>query len=361
MVRFRGTVRIATAAITALILLSCFHVTVKAQAPIDSVVILYDASHDPQFSADDETGFKLILDMVNASTKYTVRVNTDPFENTTLADVDVLVVADPDLSGEFDPDEVGSIGEMLANGSSLLLLGNPAIGNNSRYWDNSALQDTGDNIALNELLDALNMTGPRFSINETESFSWSDAMFDYEHALNETAPWVMRLDTSTWDSGHPIFKNINELVVMTATLKPMNLVSSIAAGYESSFAQFRESVLNLANYSFPNMTLEEFAGRPLSYSAINGTFPPWMSAFEYNESRIVITGSAIMFSGLLLDVFDSESQWFYTADNARLFMNILDWLTEGFVEPPGAVSPMLMISLTILTVGVVYYVFKKMR
>ncbi|UCH03575.1 MAG: hypothetical protein JSW05_08210, partial [Candidatus Thorarchaeota archaeon] len=81
--------------------------------------------------------------------------------------------------------------------------------------------------------------------------------------------------------------------------------------------------------------------------------------FEYNDSRIVISGSAIMFSGLVMDVYESESQWFYTADNARLFMNMLDWLTEGFVEPPGAIYPMLMISLSILAVGAVYYVFKK--
>jgi hypothetical protein len=361
MVRFKGAARVATVAITALILLSCFHVTVKAQAPIDSIVILYDASHDPQHAPGDEAGFKLILDVVNASTKYTVRVNTDPIENTTLSDVDVLVVADPDISEDFTPEEVSSISEMLANGSSLLLLGNPTIGNNSKYWDSSALQDTGDNIALNDLLDALNITGPRFSINESESFTWSDAMFDYEHAINETSPWTMRLDTSTWDSGHPIFKNINELVVMTGTLKPLNLVSSIATGHESSFAQFRESVAHLADYRFPNMTLAEFAERPLSYSAINGTFPPWMSAFEYNDSRIVISGSAIMFSGLIVDAYESEAQWFYTADNSRLLMNMLDWLTEGFVEPPGAIYPMLMISLTILVVGAVYYVFKKLR
>nr|KXH77396.1 MAG: hypothetical protein AM324_04140 [Candidatus Thorarchaeota archaeon SMTZ1-83] len=361
MVRFKGAARIAAAAITVLILLCCFHVTVNAQAPVDSIAILYDASHDQQFSPNDEAGFKLILDMVNASTKYTVRVNTDPIENATLSDVDLLILADPDISYDFVPNEVSSIAEMLANGSSLLLLGNPVIGNNSKYWDDFALQDMGDNIALNKLLDALNITGPRFSINETQTISWSDAMFDYEHAVNETSPWVMRLDTSTWDSGHPIFKNINELIVMTATLKPLDLVSSIATGHESSFAQFRKTVSYLANYSFPNMTLEEFAERPLSYSAINGTFPPWMSAFEYNESRIVISGSAIMFSGLVMDVYESESQWFYTADNARLFMNMLDWLTEGFVEPPGAIYPMLMISLTILAVGAVYYIFKKVR
>ncbi|MFX0045630.1 MAG: hypothetical protein ACFE8Z_07260 [Candidatus Hermodarchaeota archaeon] len=361
MVRFKGAARIAAVAITTLILLSCFHVTVKAQAPIDSIVILYDASHDQQFSPDDEAGFKLILDMVNASTKYTVRVNTDPIENTTLSDVDLLIVADPDISYDFVADEVSSIAEMLANGSSLLLLGNPAISNTSKYWDDSTMQDAGDNIALNDLLDALNITGPRFSINKTQTYSWSDTMFDYEHLINETSPWVMRLDTSTWNPNHPIFKNINELVVMTGTLKPLNLVSSIATGYESSFAQFRDSISTLANYSFPNMTLEEFAEIPLSYSAINGTFPPWMSAFEYNESRIVISGSAMMFSGLVVDVYEIESQWFYTADNARLFMNMLDWLTEGFVEPPGAIFPMLMISMTILVVGAVYYVFKKMR
>ncbi len=86
-----------------------------------------------------------------------------------------------------------------------------------------------------------------------------------------------------------------------------------------------------------------------------------MSAFEYGNSRVVISGSAVMFSGLVLDIPGSESRWFYTADNSRLFMNMLDWLSEGFVEPPGAIDSMLTISLTILAVGAVYYTFRKLR
>ncbi|MFQ5832770.1 MAG: hypothetical protein ACE5H4_08715 [Candidatus Thorarchaeota archaeon] len=361
MTRFKRTAHIVAVTVAALVLFSSLQSTVSAQAALDPVVVLYDASHFPQFAADDDTGFKLMLDMVNASTKYIVRVNTDPIENTTLSDVDVLIVADPDPANTFDDTEVNVIAEMMNNGSSILFLGDPVIGNNTGYWDDLALQDMGDNIALNRLLHALNITGPRFSVNETELRAWSDSMFDYEHAVNESSPWITLMDSSTWDASHPIFKNINELVVMTATLKPLDLVSTIATGHESSFAQFRLNPISMANYSFPNMTLDEFAESPRSYSAINGTFPPWMSAFEYGNSRVVISGSAIMFSGLVLDIPGSESRWFYTADNARLFMNILDWLSEGFVEPPGAINSMLMISLTILAVGAVYYTFRKLR
>ncbi|MFW9798822.1 MAG: hypothetical protein ACFFD9_00130 [Candidatus Thorarchaeota archaeon] len=361
MVRLRRTARILAVALIALVLLFSLQSKVNAQAALDPVVILYDASHNPQFAVDDDTGLGLMLDMVNASTRYVVRVNTDPIENTTLNDVDILIVAGPDPNSGFGNTEVISIAEMMNNGSSVLLLGNPVIGNNSGYWDDVVLQNIGDNIALNRLLDALNITGPRFSINETKLFSWSDAMFDHEHAINESSPWVTLMDSSTWDASHPIFKNINELVVMTATLKPLDLVSTIATGHESSFAQFRSSPTSMGNYTFPNMTLDDFSENPLSYSAINGTFPPWMSAFEYGDSRVVISGSAIMFSGLVLDDPGNEARWFYTADNARLFMNILDWLSEGFVEPPGAIDSMLMVSLTILAVGAVYYTFRKLR
>jgi hypothetical protein len=184
-------------------------------------------------------------------------------------------------------------------------------------------------------------------------------MFDFNHTLNETVPWVIRLDSSTWDSTHPIFRNINELVLMTSTLKPIPLVSSLATGYETTFAQYKIADSAMGNYTYLNQTL--FAERPLSYSAINGSFPSWLSAFEYNKSRIVISGSTIMFSGRSLDIEGSDSQWFYSADNSRLFMNMLDWLSEEFVEAPEAIAPMLIISAIILVVGVAFYIMKKIR
>jgi hypothetical protein len=40
-------------------------------------------------------------------------------------------------------------------------------------------------------------------------------------------------------------------------------------------------------------------------------------------------------------------------------MNMLSWLSEDFVEPETAVMPMLLISSTILVIGVVLYLAKK--
>jgi hypothetical protein len=359
---YRRASSIITAAVAIMILLSCFQVTVSAQTDLDPIVVLYDSEHSPQFLAtEEEDGLKLMLDMVNASTKYIVKVNNDPIRDNTLNDVDVLIVASPDRSNAFTASEVAAIDEMMNNGSSLLLLGDPSIGQNSSYWSESQFQDLGETIALNRLLDSLNITGPRFSVNYSVSDDrwWGDAMFDINQTLNATSPWVISMDSSTWDSTHPIFKNINELVLMTATLKPISLVSSVATGYETSFAQYKLTSFAMADYSYPNQTL--FEERPLSYSAINGSFPSWMSAFEYNKSRIVISGSTIMFSGRPVDIEGSENQWFYEADNSRLFMNMLDWLSEEFVEAPEAVTPMLLISGVVLAVGVAFYIMKKIR
>ncbi|MFX1261980.1 MAG: hypothetical protein ACFFAZ_07835, partial [Promethearchaeota archaeon] len=115
----------------------------------------------------------------------------------------------------------------------------------------------------------------------------------------------------------------------------------------------------MANYTYVNQTL--FEERPLSYSAINASFPSWMSAFEFNKSRIVISGSTIMFSGRELDIENVDRQWFYEADNSRLFMNMLEWLSEEFVEAPEAITPMLLISGVVLAVGVAFYIMKKKR
>lgn len=359
--QLRKVPRILALALTVIILLSSFQTIAQAQTDLDPIIIVFDAGHNPQFAFDDPLGLKLVVDLVNDSTRYIVRINEDPLTDEVLNGVDILIIAAPDQVTPFTTAEFNGINELLANGSSLFLLGDPAIGQQSTYWSEVEMQDLGENIALNRLLDGLNVTGVRFSQNTTLTHNWSDTMFDYDHALNESTPWLVRLDSTTWHSTHPIFRNINELYTITATLKPIELASGIGHGYESSFAQYQVSVNGWANYSRPNITEEEYALRPLSYSALNGTFPSWISALEYGSSRIVIAGSAIMFTGMTLDLADSELQYFYVGDNARLFTNIIGWLSEGFEEIPSAIVPMLIISSAVMIVGVAFYLLKKLR
>ncbi|MFW9768265.1 MAG: hypothetical protein ACFFF9_07525 [Candidatus Thorarchaeota archaeon] len=367
MKHLRNTTRVLATVVTTMILLSSLQGIVSAQSNLDPVVILYDDSHGQQFAGDDENiGLKLMLDLVNASTKYDLRINEDDeLTESLLNDVDVLIIAAPDEDNPFSATETTSISEMLANGSSLFVLGNPNINEDSTYWAEALMQDMGDNQGINRLLDALNVTGVRFSLNVTNpglEEMYSDVMFDEEHTVfNSTYSWMIRLDSTTWDTNHPIFRNINEIYTMTSTLKPIDLASSIARGYESSFAQYKLNYNSWANYSHPNMTLEEFEQDPLSYSAINGTYPSWMSAFEYNNNRIVIAGSALMFTGRDLDYPETDLKWFYMGDNSRLFMNIMDWLSEDFIAPPSAIIPLAIISTVVLSVGVVFYLFKKLR
>jgi hypothetical protein len=363
----RKTTRVLATIVTAMILLSSLQGIVSAQSDLDPVVVLYDESHGQQFARDNENGgLKLMLDMVNASTKYSLRVNEDDeLTDSLLNDVDVLIIAAPNDGDPFSAAEAASISEMLANGSSLFVLGNPNIDEDSTYWAEALLQDMGDNQAINSLLDAINVTGVRFSLNVTDpgfEEMYGDVMFDEEHTVfNATYSWMIRLDSTTWNTNHPIFRNINEIYTMTATLKPIDLASSIARGYESSFAQFKRDYNSWANYSHPNMTLADFELNPLSYSAINGTFPSWMSAFEYDESRIVIAGSTLMFTGRDLDYQETDLKWFYMGDNSRLFMNIMEWLSEDFITAPSAILPLAIVSTAVFAVGVVFYLFKKLR
>ncbi|MFW9844001.1 MAG: hypothetical protein ACFFEV_05460, partial [Candidatus Thorarchaeota archaeon] len=173
--------------------------------------------------------------------------------------------------------------------------------------------------------------------------------------------WIIHLDATTWDTTHPIFRNINELLTMTSTLKPIGLSSGIGHSYETTFAQYKRDSNSWANYTMPNMTLADFALHPYAYSALNSTIPSWLSAFEYGGSRVVVVGSTIMFTGRVVDAPDSELQWFYAADNARLFMNILDWLSDDFVTAPSAIGPMLILSTVVLVIGVAFYLLKKLR
>ncbi len=359
--QFKKIPRVLATILALMLLLSSFQATVPAQADLDPVVVLFDASHSPQFdAADADLGLKLMFDMVNTSTRYIIHVHEDgPLDEDVLNDVDILIIAGSDSSSPFSNEEYAGIAEMLVNGSSLFLLGDPTISEDSTYWSEGMMEDTGDNIALNTFLDGINMTGPRFSINETETENWSDTMFDYDHSINGSTPWVIQLDSTTWDTNHPIFRNINEILTMTSTLKPIELASGIGNSYESSFAQYRRDYNSWANYSAPNVTL--FSLNPLAYSAMNGTFPSWLSAFEYGSGKVTIAGSTIMFTGRPIDLLDAELQWFYAADNAKLFMNILDWLSTDFVTAPSAIGSMLIISAVILVIGVAFYLLKKLR
>jgi len=358
--QFNKIPRVLAAVLALMILLSSFQATVPAQADFDPVVVLYDASHSPQFAADDEAlGLKLMFDMVNTSTRYILHIHEGELDDEALKDVDILIVAGSDESNPYSAVEYAGISEMLANGSSLFLLGDSTISDDSTYWFEGPMQDMGDNIALNTFLDDLNMTGPRFSINETGTDTWSDTLFDYDHSINESIPWVVQLDATTWDTTHPIFRNINELMTMTSTLKPVTLSSGIGRSYDTSFAQYKRDSNSWANYSMPNMTL--FSENPLAYSAVNTTMPSWLSAFEYGLSRVTIVGSTIMFTGRPIDMLETDLNWFYVADNANLFMNILDWLSADFVTAPSAIGSMLIISGAILIIGVAFYLLKKLR
>jgi len=364
MSQLRHAPRVLATVVAVMVLLSSLQTGVMAQADLDPIVVLYDAGHDQQHDVTDvDDGLKLMMDMVNASTRYIVRITDDPLTQSALNDVDILIIAAPDDDSPYLGSEADAISEMLANGSSLFLLGDPTIDDNSQYWGEGPMQDMGENFVLNDLLDSINVTGVRFSINETESGSlYADTMFDYDNPIfNSSYPFMIELDTTTWESNHPIFRNINELYTMTSTLKPVELTSGIASGYETTFAQYKRSASNWANYSYPNMTLADFELNPLDYSAINGTFPSWMSAFEYDESRIVVMGSAIMFTGRNLDYPETDLRWFYMGDNARFFMNIINWLSYEFVQAPSAIFPMLVISTAVLAIGLVFYISKKIR
>ena len=194
MSRINNASKFCVAIIAMMIILSSFQSPVSAQAEsLDPIVVMYDASHSPQFSGTDANGgIKLMLDMVNDSTRYIVRINDQPLNETILNDVDILIFASPDRSAEFELNESLAISAMMDNGSSLLLLGDPTIDQNSTYWSDQIFQDLGDNVAINTLLDSLNVTGPRFSLNYTDSERvWADSMFDYEMSLNASYPAIL--------------------------------------------------------------------------------------------------------------------------------------------------------------------------
>ena len=104
--QLRNAPRVIAIIVAMMVLFSSLQTGVRAQAPLDPIVVLYDAGHRQQYDAFDlEEGLNLMLDAVNASTKYIVRVSTEDLTDEVLNDVDILIIAAPDPSYPFSSEE----------------------------------------------------------------------------------------------------------------------------------------------------------------------------------------------------------------------------------------------------------------
>lgn len=340
-----------------IIMLSASIYTIPSSAQtIDQVTVLIDETHLERYSFD--SNFTKAINALNLSTHFLVKIMDDgEINNDTLNNVDILMMTSPQEA--LSSNESYAIQQFLSKGGRLFLSTDPQIGQNTTYE-----HTLGNPEVFQQILDALNITQIKISMdikkdNVTNEITniYGDSMLDIDHAVDENHTYLIRLDASTFIPDHTITQGISEVYTITATFKPTNTSFAIGRGYNSSFAQYVEDG-NYRNATYPNMSFQKYyellneTGFP-PYSAINGTRPPWLIGLQMNQSKIAIVGSTIMFSDMMCEILNTT--WFDTANNAQLFMNIMEWLGGDLIEVPTIIPYVTGFSLITLVIGLVVY------
>ncbi len=340
-----------------IIVLSASIYTIPSSAQtIDQVTVLIDKTHLEKYSYD--TNLTKAINALNLSTHFLVKVLDDgEIDNNTLNNVDILMITSPQQT--LSDNESLAIQEFLSKGGRLFLSTDPQIGENTTYE-----HKLGNPEVFQKILDSLNITQIKISMdvkrnNETNEITdiYGDSLLDIEHSVDENHTYLVRLDASTFTVGHTISQGISEVYTITATFKPTNTSFAIGRGYNTSFAQYVVDN-KYRNASFPAMNFQTYydimneTGVP-PFSAINGTRPPWLIGIQMNQSKIAIVGSTIMFSDVECEILNTT--WFDTANNAQLFMNIMEWLGEDLIQTPTVIPYIAGFSLVMMVIGLLVY------
>ncbi|MFQ6123220.1 MAG: hypothetical protein ACE5R6_01255 [Candidatus Heimdallarchaeota archaeon] len=324
--------RIFLASLTMVLMSGCLYPStfisnVKAASLQEELVILFDEGHGQWFNA---SRMQTVMVMLNISEGRSVYVNKSPFNATNLIGVDVLIITNPGNESTFTRDEAFYLRQYLKRGGGLFLLSNP-------YNTNETL--TGNPNTLNLMLtltDDADLPLEKIEFLERVNQTADIIMDDY-HNLNG--------ERSLLDLSETNFTNTT--VIST---QPTN-ISRILVHSQSITAPLRIGKAYLESYT-------EDAEHEVYLAEET---PLWLGSTNQSEAWVVICGSSIMFSDLLIP--GTNETWASHPDfnNTHLFNNTINWIanitpTEKVVisEPFDSPLPLFMTGATILfVVGVI--------
>lgn len=295
-------------------------VTSTTDSPI---IVLFDESHDQFFNQSLYT--QAIQDLRELGMQ--VVFGQESLNETSFDGVDVFISTNPNKP--FSSDEKVHIREFLDAGNGMLLLANPLI------EENDSLNGRGDylnTILQDEYLGILARFWTESQVPGT--FLLSDIVKnDFNNAGK---PEYVVLETNGTEN--PIFsdyENITEIITTSCSIT--NARENLVIGSTEAYAEtpFKE------NHAFStDIAVFSVIGR--------------LTAFK---ARMVIGGSSIMFS----DIEDPllNGSWYSTADNAKLWRNIISWLAEESIdeEPDVPVSDLFLPFLGGVLVLSVVFIF----
>lgn len=298
----------------------------------ETYVIMFDEAHGQYFNS---TMMKSALDALNNLSSGLSEIQVEiifnkgsRFNSTNLQGVDLLIITNPGIneSSEFSSDEIDAILDYVELGGSLFLLSNPLT-----HDENI----TGHASILNSILSGrdnlLTTARIRTGTNITHS---SVILDDFNHVYGNES----YVHYTTFDSNnHTIFNQeykIQNITLYSTSIEMGNEDEKYAIGrtlqtaysVDEEYEIFRDPIKN---------------------------YLTWLFAKEIGDSRLVISGSTIMFS----DMYITENHpWINEEQNLQLWKNIILWLLKITPHEEPIVFPVLSFGYFAVIVVVISFI-----
>ncbi len=305
-------------------------------------VILFDEYHGQYFNRTlMYTALSALNNLLPDILEDEIRIdlifnNDSRFNSTNLQGVDLLIFTNPgsETKDKLIYTELEAVLDYVELGGSLFLLGNPLAQDENI---------TGHPVSINDLLAARENTLSSARLRTGSDLSNSDLVIDDFSNTYGNESYVC-LD----------FYNATHSIT-----EPTERINPIVLAISEQEIQINTTTLYTSSISLGNENLQYSIGRTAitSYSvneeydifrdSING-FLTWLLAKGVGSSRMILSGSTIMFSDL--EISDNQ-KWINQTDNLDLWKNIILWLLKYTPHPARAPPPVWVFSYYALIIA----------
>ncbi|MHA1542660.1 MAG: hypothetical protein ACTSQH_06765 [Candidatus Hodarchaeales archaeon] len=283
-------------------------VSVVTSVDESPIIVLFDESHGQFFNQSLYS--HAIADLEDLGMQ--IVFNTEILNENTFEGVDVFISTNPDVRFEFSERE--HIKDFLSEGKGLLLLANPLS------EENDSINGNGN--YLNEILQNLGFGISARFWTEPDPLG-SEPLNDIVKNVVDNAgiPEYLQLDiTDTENAIFTDYQNVSSVITTSCSIStavPKLIVASNEAYAETPMKERHSLATEIV---------------VLASAGDNNDFEP----------RTVLGGSSNMFSDLYNPIL--QSTWYESADNAKLWTNIVSWLAEASQETssPPALSELFL-------------------
>jgi len=291
-------------------------------------VVLYDESHGQYYNRSLMNNaltslYSLLPQNITPNIEIDLLFNEESeFNSTNLQGVDLLIITNPGIKEEdqFTTSEIAAILDFVEFGGSLFLLCNPLTQNVNITGHvesiNNILASRDNKITSARVRSAVNTSFSDVIVDDFRSTYDNDSFISLDYP-KKTEEFIMNEATIN----ETLFRQeteINDLLIYS---------SSISLGSEESDSRR----IGLATTPVTSYAIDETYH--IFRDPVNN-FLTWLLAKELDDSRVVLSGSTIMFSDQKIT---DDSMWIEQKDNLILWKNIILWLLNYTPHPE--VSP----------------------